>query len=343
MPLSSGPSLDLSLRPEYGIVMARPLRITYEGAWYHVMNRGARRRQTFPTDAYRTLFLALLGDITETFGIEVHAYCLLDTHYHLLLHTPRGNLSRAMRHLNGVYTQRYNQQRHMDGPLFRGRFKTILVDAESYLAPLSRYIHLALNMARKGEKGLDASWSSYAAYLGRVRPPTWLYRQSILSLFGKRGARQRYQAFVESGLDDELYAFYRSQRQAPILGGEAFCTRIAHMLADPSTDPDGPEAKHLAARSTLETIIQVTAAHFGVPLDDLHRDGRGRGNLQRTVAMALGRTPGGYTLQEIADAFGVSAVSSISAACRRLREHRSHDRALRRQVEVITSQLFGDH
>lgn len=114
--------------------MSRPLRIVYEGAWYHVMNRGAGRRTIFHSDTYRQLFLALLGEITQTFGVEVHAYCLMDNHYHLLLHTPRANLSAAMRHLQRLYTQRHNRMEQTDGPLFRGRFKAILVDADHYLS-----------------------------------------------------------------------------------------------------------------------------------------------------------------------------------------------------------------
>jgi putative transposase len=122
--------------------MSRPLRIVYQGAWYDIMNRGAGCQTIFQADAYRQLFLTLLGEITDSFGVELHAYCLMDNHYHLLMHTPRANLSVAMRHLQGLYTQWYNRMEHTDGPLFRGRFKAILVNADHYLAHQSRYIHL---------------------------------------------------------------------------------------------------------------------------------------------------------------------------------------------------------
>ena len=113
-----------------------------KGAWYHVMNRGAGRKRIFRCEAHRTLFLSLLQEISKTFNIQIHAYCLLDTHYHLLVSTSQGNLSRGLRHLNGVYTQRYNRSQRTDGPLFRGRFKAIIVDADHYLLQLSHYIHL---------------------------------------------------------------------------------------------------------------------------------------------------------------------------------------------------------
>jgi len=103
--------------------MVRPLRIEFEGAWYHVMNRGAARRDVFVSDSQRERFLELLADLVERFGIETHAYCLMGNHYHLLLHTPFGNLGRGMRHLNGVYTQFFNRDQGRDGALFRGRYK----------------------------------------------------------------------------------------------------------------------------------------------------------------------------------------------------------------------------
>ncbi len=117
------------------------------------MNRGAGRRTIFQADAYRQLFLTLLGEITDTFGVELYAYCLLDNHYHLLMHTPRANLSMAMRHLQGLYTQRYNRTKQTDGPLVRGRFKAILVDADHYLDHPSRYIHLNPVVAKITETG----------------------------------------------------------------------------------------------------------------------------------------------------------------------------------------------
>jgi putative transposase len=122
--------------------MSRPLRIQFPGAWYHVMNRGANKQITFQDDNDRKDFLGLLKAIHYRYKIEVHAYCLMNNHYHLMLRINSANLSQAMRHLNGVYTQRYNCRHNIDGPLFRGRYKSILVDAENYLLRLSRYIHL---------------------------------------------------------------------------------------------------------------------------------------------------------------------------------------------------------
>ena len=121
--------------------MSRPLRIEYEGAWYHVMNRGRRSDRIFDGQHDYQMFIELLKDAIELWDVRISAYCLMPNHYHLLIHTPKGNLSRSMRHINGVYTQRFNRTHGFDGQLFRGRYKSIIVDGDSYLLQLVRYIH----------------------------------------------------------------------------------------------------------------------------------------------------------------------------------------------------------
>ena len=121
--------------------MSRPLRIQYPNAWYHVMNRGGRGRAIFESGDDFERFIDILKETIELFSLRVSAYCLMTDHYHLLVQTPDGNLSRCMRHINGVYTQRYNVEHGLDGPLFRGRYKSILVGEDSYLLQLVRYVH----------------------------------------------------------------------------------------------------------------------------------------------------------------------------------------------------------
>ncbi len=121
--------------------MSRPLRIQYPDAWYHVMNRGRRGEAIFSGKDDYDVFIDLLKELVEVFNIKIAAYCLMSSHYHLLVQTPDANISRSMRHLNGVYTQRFNRVHQCDGQLFRGRYKSIIVDADSYLLELLRYIH----------------------------------------------------------------------------------------------------------------------------------------------------------------------------------------------------------
>ena len=216
--------------------MARPLRLEFEGAWYHVMNRGAGRRDIFADDSHRERFLELLGALLERFGVETHAYCLMDNHYHLLLHTPEANLSRAMRHLDGVYTQHFNRSTATDGPLFRGRYRSIVVDADQYLLEVSRYIHRNPLDAGIVDNLSDYPWSSYRAYAMDADVMPWLQRATIRSAISPRP--ERYREFVEGGAGDPLAADFD---KTGILGDEAL----------PRTTPRRPGARVARSRSKL--------------------------------------------------------------------------------------------
>ncbi|MEA1969673.1 MAG: transposase [Thermodesulfobacteriota bacterium] len=162
--------------------MSRPIRIEYPDAWYHVMNRGRRSEKIFSDNQDYQCFVDLLKETSEMWGIRICAYCLISSHYHLLIQTPQSNISRSMRHLNGVYTQRYNRRHGCDGQLFRGKYKSILVEKESYLLQLVRYIHN--NPVKPGLAGNpgDYTWSSHKAYLSEAKIWGWVYKQFPLSM-----------------------------------------------------------------------------------------------------------------------------------------------------------------
>lgn len=170
--------------------MPRPLRVEYPGAWYHVMNRGAGYQTIFRTTKHREIFISLLSDASERFKIEIHAYCLRDNHYHLLIKTSHGNLSKAMRHINGVYTQRYNRLEKTDGPLFRGRYKGILVDKDCYLLQVSRYIHRNPLDLKSAQQLAQYPWSSYRRYIQSKKAPVWLNTQEILQAISQKNQRR---------------------------------------------------------------------------------------------------------------------------------------------------------
>jgi len=174
--------------------MARPLRIEYRGAYYHVMNRGQYRRNIFVDDKGRQTFLDLLADMARLWKVEIYAYCLMGNHYHLLLSVPTGVLSRPMRHLDGIYTQKFNRVHHRDGPLFRGRYKAILIDAEEYFLSVVRYIHKnPLGAGRVSD--IDRyRWSSHWGYLNKKECPHWLDTRSVLS---RLGGLKEYQRFMD--------------------------------------------------------------------------------------------------------------------------------------------------
>lgn len=290
--------------------MSRPLRIEYPGAWYHVMNRGAARAEIFDTGNDRQRFLALLSDMAQRFAIETHCYCLMSNHYHLLLHTPREGLARGMRHVNGLYTQYLNRQRGTDGPLFRGRYKSILVEDDVYLLQVSRYIHL--NPIHPGlvDNPADYAGSSCHAYTHDPAGFASLETAYLLDMMGGRTVsiqRQQYRQFLAEGVDEATEAFYASQRQSPILGSDTFRDELASGRAD---DPEIPQLRALRLKSSLAAIQDFVAQYP-----------RARNALsprqQRDVALYLAQREG-YRLREIAVGFDMNHYTSVSSAIRRL-------------------------
>lgn len=303
------------------------------------MNRGLAGQAVYLSDGHRQLFIGALVDATSVFQAECHAYCLMDNHYHLLLHTPLGNLSRVMRHINGVYTQRFNRDVKRDGPLFRGRYKAILVDADAYLLQLSRYIHRNPLEAGLVEHIGPYQWSSYNAYIGKADAPTWLHCEKVLGMIGQRNQADGYRHFVEQGVDHEIQDFYSKNKQLPILGSDNFIAALNETLASEETWEEVPERKALRAQPTVEAVIKLVASAYQLAPDMLLMDGR-KGNAEpRMVAMALSRLEGGHSLTEIAQVFNVKYVSVSSGIIRYKRKCREN-RDLEQKTKLIRRQLY---
>jgi REP-associated tyrosine transposase len=239
--------------------MARPLRVEFAGAIYHVTARGNARAAIFHDDADRELFLSVLGEVAERMRWLVHAMCLMDNHYHLLIETPEGNLSRGMRQMNGVYTQRYNRRHARVGHIFQGRFKAILVERESYLLELARYIVLNPVRARVVEDPGRYRWSSYQATIGKVVQPPWLNTDWLLSQFAKTRpvAQQRYAKFVSEGRN--VPSPWTQLQGQVLLGCEAFGERIDRLLSGKRELKEIPRAQRLANRPGLARLFSAAA------------------------------------------------------------------------------------
>lgn len=333
--------------------MSRPLRINYENAWYHVMNRGRGRQVTFPSDDAYQAFLQTLEEAVQRFTIEIHAFCLMPNHYHLLIKTPLANLSRAMRHIDGIYTQRHNRLTGTDGPLFRGRYKAIVVDADEYLLSLSRYIHRNPIEAKKplADDLNDWPWSSYPSLIQRRSHYSWLHRDATYELLGKRS---RYQAFKKHILDDtkdEVTDFFSKQRLQPVLGGADFIKRIEPYIKHSREMPK----REMPRAVDMATVLRTVAEAFGFTVEELLKkrpcpDGHQiprqiSRHIPRQMAMLLCRDYVGMTLNQMAEQFGGMHYSTVSHGIKQLEKHLKKQRIrkiYRACVQALDSDAMDD-
>jgi REP element-mobilizing transposase RayT len=321
--------------------MSRPLRIEYPGAYYHVMNRGLAHSPIFLDAQDRTRFLNLVGEIWRLWGVEVYAYCLMDTHYHLLLQTLRAGLSRPMRHLDGLYTQRFNRAHQRDGPLFRGRYQAIVIDAEAYLLAVARYIHQNPVAAGIVENIDHYRWSSHRGYVTPRTAPPWLNITAVLARFGQgRRGLQEYQAFMHAGGEKELEDFYRTKVRPPLLGDKGFMQWVKEKLgARARVDEEQPQSRRVYGYG-LEEIVAATARVYGKGVEELRKKRRGQENEARAMAMYLCRRLGGYKLVEIGQALGLAKYSSVSSACLAMKGRVEKDRGVARRARQVENMLI---
>lgn len=235
--------------------MARPLRIEYSGAVYHVTARGNARESIYKDDGDRKAFLGILGKVIKQYNWLCHAYCLMDNHYHLLIETPDANLSVGMRQLNGTYTQTFNRRHGRVGHVLQGRFKAILVDKDSYLLELSRYIVLNPVRAKMVKQPNNYAWSSYRATAGLSGAPEFLTRDWLLGQFGRqrRNAEKRYRQFVADSIGQP--SPWDQLTGQILLGSESFVKKMARKLKETETLTEIPRRQRFAARPSLKTLF----------------------------------------------------------------------------------------
>ena len=318
--------------------MARPLRIEYPGAYYHVMNRGLNRQRIFAEDKDRQNFLDLIGEVHRLWKVEIYAYCLMGNHYHLLLRTALGNLSRVMRHVDGIYTQRYNRMHHRDGPLFRGRYKAILVDADEYLLSVARYIHHNPKQAGIVSAIGNYRWSSHGGYLNYKKAPEWLNTEEVLSILGRGRSRiEQYKKYMDSAVEKEIKEYYSRQYLRPILGTKEFVQWVVERLGNQAKiDREKPDSRQVFSIE-LEQIVKATAKYYGKTLGDLRKKRRGEYNEARVMVVYLCRQLGGYRLTDIGGAVGLENPSSVGTAYLTMKGRVEKQRTLARRARKISS------
>lgn len=342
--------------------MARPLRIEQVGAWYHLTGRGNERRAIFRGDSDRQHFCQLLEEMVERFRIRLHAFVLMDNHYHLILELSELNLSRAGQWLNGSYSTWFNRRHQRCGHLFQGRFKAVIVDPEEWGLALSRYVHL--NPVRVRSLGLgkaerrrraagDASrpsaqevkerigrlreyrWSSYRAYIGLAARPSWLECEAVLELGGgKKGKRAgNYREYVESAVREGLgKSPWEELKEQVVLGGEAFLERVRGSVKGNPREQRG--ARRLgASRVSLAEVIARVEKIKGEKWEEF-RDRYGDSG--RDLVLYLGRRECGLTLNQLAQAAGMEGYKAVASAIKRYEDRLRTSRAERALLARIS-------
>lgn len=241
--------------------MARPLRVEFPGAFYHITSRGNEKKIIFNSDEDRERFFRYLKEACRRFAVRIHAYCLMGNHYHLLLETPQANLCRYMQMINSGYTTYFNFKHRRSGHLFAGRYKAILIEEDSYAQELSRYIHLNPVRARIVRTPEEYAWSSYNYYICSKKSPEFLTVKFVLRYFAHREneARKKYRRFVETSLSSEMANPFKKVRAGLILGTDKFVQLIKDRYLDHEKNcKDLPSLRELRKNHlSPEAIINV--------------------------------------------------------------------------------------
>lgn len=317
--------------------MARPLRIEYEGAFYHITGRGNERRKIFHIESDYKRFREYIRDAREKYGLILHCYVLMGNHYHLIVETPAGKLSQIMHYINGSYTTYFNIRRKRSGHLFQGRYKALLVDRDRYLLELSRYLHLNPVRARLVERPEEYPYSSYQSYIGQDEEDI-VHRDLLWGMISQDGrhAPQKYKRFVEDAMGVEIESPLKEVLGGVILGGEEFRGEVLNRVAD--KDLESKEVSHRRAlKKTLgaEAIIQVACSYFSLSRDDLLY---GKGEA-RNIAIYLSKKYTGLTNREIGELFGKITYSAVSRVYERLSQRAAKNKVLEKEIAIIQEDM----
>jgi putative transposase len=298
-------------------VMARPLRIEYQGAHYHVTSRGNERKAIYRGDTDREKFLELIRRAVDQFDLRLHAYVLMDNHYHLLIETRRVGLNRALRYLNGVYTQAFNRRHNRVGHLFQGRYKAILVEKESYLLELSRYIHLNPWRVKQSSDPVKYPWSSLGSYVGARAVPSWLTVKDVLRHFGSKGKRG-YREFIQEGIKGGIRTPWDDVRGQAVMGSQDFIEKILSRDAVGKGKPRQVVRRRELIGISPEAIMAAVGKYYDIEPEEMK--GRGQRYTEpRYVASYLMRRHGLLGLREIGERVGLH-LSAVGNAVQRVTE-----------------------
>ncbi len=304
-------------------------------------NRGRHGDEVFVDSNDYQVFIDLLRESTTLWNIAVSAYCLMPNQYHLLVQTPDANLSRSMRHINGLYTQRFNRSHDYDGPLFRGRFKSILVEEGDYLIELVKYIHHFPE--REGLViQLDGyPWTSHHGYLSRAKKWGWLNKEIILSLISnlRSGRVKAYGQFMQEKIAGKVLRIFEMKKFPAILGDKSFILWVRNTFYAGKSHHQIPDSAILAPG--VDSIKTAVSKEYRVDVDELIKSRRGIFNEPRGVAIYLTRMLRKDSLERIGREFSMVGYSSVSSAIVRMKKQMAKDGRLPGRIEKIKSSIIN--
>jgi len=285
-------------------------------------------------------FTEVLKEASQVYKFRVAAYCLMSNHYHLLVQTPESNLSLCMRHVDGVYTQRFNRKYGFDGPLFRGRYKSILVEADKYLLPLVRYIHRNPVRAGLAKNPEDYEWSSHRSYLSKTKMDNWVNKDFILSIFSNKmnESLKSYNRYISLLDEEKTLSIFENKKWPSLLGSEDFIEVIKRKYHLAKSNDEIPQSKTLAPDVGL--IKEAVAGYYGIQIEELSSSRRGTLNQPRNISIYLTRQLRGDSLREIALNFRINKYSSVSSVIERMKKETDKDPKLKRIIDKLKFQII---
>ncbi len=283
--------------------MARPLRINYPGAFYHITSRGNERKSIYQTNRDYERFMGYLESATERYAATIHCFCLMTNHYHLLLETPRGNLQSILHHINTGYTNYFNAKKRRSGHLFQGRYRAILVEKDVYALELSRYIHL--NPVRAGiiKDPIHYPWSSYSSYCSKKSKWDWLQRDFILSQVSKklRQAIRGYRDYVQRGMTGKQEDPLKKAVASTVIGSGEFTEWVREKWIKQRVDREVPALRAMVEKPRVSFIKETCEKAFG------------KNSLEsRRMALYLCHRISGLSLKQVGEYFDGISISAVS-------------------------------
>ena len=319
--------------------MARPLRIEFQGALYHLLSRGNERRDIFSgADDYK-IFLGVLEEMTERFEVDIFAYVLMNNHYHLLIRTNQDNLSKSMQWAGTTYTRRFNLKHFRSGHLFQGRFKSILVQNDAYLMQLSCYIHRNPLRAGLVKRLADYRWSSYRAYAYKASHPKWLNKDLILSQFNGEDSYKAYREKVQKYSEEEANVF-ENLRHGIIFGTRRYLNETRKKYLKKESDVELPQLNQIIKDKDPAEFLKKAAKALNFDLTKLTQTDRilKKDIKDRDILLYFLRETGLYTNKQIGELFGLT-YSAVSRRANIVKSEISRQPGMRRKYSLIKSMI----